>query len=84
MHCKEIRVSPKIRVLNAGTLSQTLDLENFATASQQNSLTVELVDHSRDDRHVVAGRTLFTTRPSTVMLQLHGFIVQHVHTVMGA
>ena len=39
---------------------------------------------SRDDRRVVAGRTLFTTRPSTVMLQLHGFIVQHVHTVMGA
>jgi len=33
---KEIGVSPKIRVLStsSGTLSQTLDLENFATASR--------------------------------------------------
>ena len=30
---KEIWVSPKIRVRPSGTLSQTLDLENFATAS---------------------------------------------------
>jgi len=29
---REIRVSPKIWVLPTGTLSQTLDLENFATA----------------------------------------------------
>jgi len=42
---KEIRVDirPKIRVLPSGTLSQTLDLENFATARRwrckQNSLT---------------------------------------------
>jgi len=34
---KEIGVSPKIRVLStsSGTLSQTLDLENFATASRR-------------------------------------------------
>jgi len=29
---KEIKVPPKIRVLPSGTLSQTLDFENFATA----------------------------------------------------
>jgi len=28
----EIRVPPKIRVFSSGTLSQTMDLENFATA----------------------------------------------------
>jgi len=41
----EIRVSPKIRVLPSGTLSQTPDFENFATASrsccQNNSSTVQ-------------------------------------------
>jgi len=46
--CMEIRVSPKIKILPSGTLSETLGLENFATASrwccQQYSLTVELVD----------------------------------------
>jgi len=46
--CEEFWVSPKIRVLPSGTLSRTLDLENFATVSrsrcQQNSATVELVD----------------------------------------
>ena len=31
---KEIWLSPKIRVLPSGTLSQTPDLENFATASR--------------------------------------------------
>ena len=30
---KETRVSPKVRVLPSGTLSQTLDSENFFTAS---------------------------------------------------
>jgi len=30
--CKEIQVSSKIRVLPRGTLSQTPDLENFASA----------------------------------------------------
>jgi len=58
---KEIRVPPKIRVLPSGTLSQTLDIENFASASrscrQQNSWTVELVKHTYDCRRVVAGRT---------------------------
>jgi len=32
MYFKEIRVPLKIRVLPSGTLSQTLDLENFTTA----------------------------------------------------
>ena len=53
----------KIRVLPSGTLPQTLDLENFATASrwcdQQNSSTVEPVDYvyggraSRVSMHIV-------------------------------
>jgi len=59
--CEGIWVHPKIRVLPSATLSQTLDLENFATASQlccqQNSSTVEFVGHTYDGRRVVAGRT---------------------------
>ena len=31
---QEIRVTPKIRILPSRILSQTLDLENFATASR--------------------------------------------------
>ena len=63
LYFKEIRVSPKIRVLPSETapdsglkfrkLPQTLDL-NFATASRwcgrQNSSTVELSDHTDDGR----------------------------------
>jgi len=45
---------PKIRVLPPGTLSQTQDLENFATASrsccQQNASTVELTGRIYDGR----------------------------------
>ena len=52
---------PQMRVIFSGTLSETLDLENFATASrrynQQNSSTVELVDHTYDGRRVMARRT---------------------------
>ena len=48
-------------VLPSGTSSQTLDLENFVTASrsccQRNLSTIELVDNTYDGRHVVAGRT---------------------------
>ena len=59
------------------TLSQTPELENFATASrsssQQNSSTAELVDHTYDGQRVVAGRTWFVTRQSTVMIQLNYF-----------
>jgi len=43
--------------LPSGTLSQTLDLNNFATASRlccQNSSTVELVHHTYDGRRVAA------------------------------
>ena len=61
--CKKIRVSLKVRLLISGTVSQTLDLENFATASrsrcQQNSSTVQLVDDTYDARRVVAGRREF-------------------------
>jgi len=51
---KEIWVPLKIRVLLSVTLSQTVDLENFATASrsrcQQNSSTVELADDTYSGR----------------------------------
>ena len=46
----------KVRVLPSRTLSETLDLDNFATARrsccQQKSSTVELVDHAYDGRRV--------------------------------
>jgi len=58
---KEIRVSPKIRVLPSGTTSQTLDLifprHVDRSHCQQNSSTVELVDHTYDGWRVVTGRT---------------------------
>jgi len=70
---KEIWVSPKIRALPSGTLSQTPNLENFATASrsryQQNSSstsTVELVDHTCT---TVDESWLFTASRSTVPSQ---------------
>jgi len=56
--CKKILVPLKIRVLLSGTLSQTLDSENFATTSrsrcQQKLSTVELVDNIYNGRCVVA------------------------------
>jgi len=58
----EIRASTEVRILLYGTLSQTLDLDNFAMASrscsQQNSSTAELVDHTYEGRLVVARRAL--------------------------
>ena len=54
--CKEIRVSPKIRVFPSATLSQILYLKGFARVSrsccQQSSWTVEIVDHTYDSRRV--------------------------------
>jgi len=52
LHCVIRKLEhPKMRGLLSGTLFQTLDLENFSTASrytsrycQQNSSTVDLVD----------------------------------------
>ena len=69
---EKILVSPRIRVLPSGTLSETLNLENFATASrshcQQNSSsssssTVELVD---DTYTTVDESWLFSTSRSNV------------------
>jgi len=69
---KEIRVSPKIRVLPFGTLPQTLDLENFTMASrycgQQNSSTTEPVDYPYDGRARRGWMHKFITRWSTVTL----------------
>ena len=66
----EIWVSPEICVLPSGTLSQTPDLENFATTSrsrcqQNSSSTVELVD---DTYTTVDESRLCTTSRSTVTL----------------
>ena len=66
---KEIWLPPKLRVLSSGTLSQTLDLENFATPSrsrcQRNSATRQ---SSCDTPTTFDASWLFTTRRSTVML----------------
>jgi len=70
--CKEIWVSPKIRVLSSRTLCETSDLENFTTASRSrcwnwssSSSTVELVD---DTYTTVDESWLFTASRSTVTL----------------
>jgi len=81
---------------NKGTLSQTLNLEFCHDKSI--ALLTKLVDGRACWRHLRrstrhgwtwTGRTCFTTRPSTVMLQVHqptsiccGFVVQLVTTVM--
>jgi len=67
---KEISVSRKLRYIDpCKTLSETLYLENFATACrsrcQQNSSTAELV---HDTYTTVDESWLFTTRRSTVTL----------------
>jgi len=66
---KEIWLPPKLRVLSSGTLSQTLDLENFATPSrsrcQRNSATRQ---SSCTTPTTFDASWLFTTRRSTVML----------------
>jgi len=70
---KEIWVSPYFKVLPSGTLSQTPNLENFATASRSrcqqhssSSSTVELVD---DTYKTIDGELwLFTTSRPTVTL----------------
>jgi len=82
----------KIRVLPSGTLPQTLHLENFATASrsccQQNSSTVELVDHTyeRSTRRCWTHVVYYTSvdrNPLTPLLRfLSGFVVRHVPTVV--
>ena len=73
---KEIWVSPKIRYF-LPELCETPDCRNFARLSrprcQQNSLTVELVDHTYDGRRIMAGRALFITRRSTIKILLHNF-----------
>jgi len=68
---KEIWVSPKIRTLSSESLSQTSDLENFATASRSrcqqhssSSTTVEFVDTYT----TIDESWLFTTSRSTVTL----------------
>ena len=71
---KEIRVSPKIRVLPSETLFQTLDFENFATA-----VGSRIVNKTREWPSLLTTPTMvdascqFTTRRSTVTAELHYF-----------
>jgi len=89
LHCVLMKFDylQKIRALPSETLSQTLDLENFATTSrsccQQNSSTVELVDHSHDGRLIVAVYYTSVDRNAlTPLLRiLVGLVIQLVPTV---
>ena len=47
--CKEIRVSSEIRVLPSGTLFQTLDLENFATAYRSSKRVINFAREKGGD-----------------------------------
>ena len=72
---QENRVPTKIRVVPSGILFQTLDLENIATASrssayQQNSSTVELVEHTDDGRCDVARRSMLYTHRARSLLHV--------------
>jgi len=68
------RVHPKNNMgtllLSSGTLSKTLELENFASRSccQENLSTVELVDHTCVGRRVLAERKLLYYTQFDVML----------------
>ena len=49
-HCyKEIQVIPKMRVLPSGTLFQTLDLENFATAYRSSKRVINFAREKGGD-----------------------------------
>jgi len=50
---KKIRVSPKIRVLPSGTLSQTPDLENFASAYRSSKRVINLARQRDDTQSVI-------------------------------
>jgi len=69
----ESLLSSRIKVIFSGTLSQTLDLENFATASQsccrQNWSTVELVDDT------YSGRCLTSLLGWRVLASRSGWVV---------
>jgi len=53
---KVIQVSPKIRVLSSGNLSQTLDFENLATALRSQQVLSTSVDAQCDKLATVVGR----------------------------
>ena len=94
LYFKEIRLSPKLRHLELYPTLLLWTLENFATVSrsscQQNSSTVELVDHTYDGRCVVAWVTLvhYTSVDSNTITPLLPiccrFVAQLVHTVAVA
>ena len=71
-HTVPIGIYPKMRLFPSETLSQTPDLENFATASRsrchQNSTSSSTVEFVDDTYTTVDESWLFTTSRSTVTL----------------
>jgi len=74
---KEIWVSPKIRVLPSGTLSQTSDLENFATVSRSRCITTR---RRRRRSSLLSTSRGCKCHPLTTLICC-GFVVQLVSTV---
>jgi len=87
LYFKEIRLSPKLRHLELCPTLLLWTLENFATVSrsscQQNSSTVELVDHTYDGRCVVAWVTLvhYTSVDSNTITPLLRSVVDLLHNL---
>jgi len=65
VYYKEILVSPKIRALFSGTLSQNLDLENFASACQLSKRVIDLGGRSERDKLDSRRSTKLTIPPSS-------------------
>jgi len=79
-------VSPKIRALPSGILSQTSDFENFAAPSRSHCRQLVVVDVRWRHLYTTIDESwLFTTSPPTVTPKLYSicciFVVQHVSTV---
>ena len=69
----------KIRVLSSGTLSQTIDVENFATAVSRNVSSTQFDKGGRNEATVV-GRKLTVLKTVELKKQLettHEFAEQH-------
>jgi len=79
---------PQMRVIFSGTLSETLDLENFATASrrynQQNSSTVELSHLRRSTHHGQTHIVYYTTVVCNLLTPLLRFVLDLVYHALVA
>jgi len=61
LYCKEIWVTPKIRVLPSGTLSKILDLQNFVTTAAVTSECCQQINND-DDRQLFVAPRPYTAR----------------------